>query len=493
MAKLIVNGAQSKGTINRNIYGQFSEHLGRCIYGGLYVGEDSSIPNVNGMRVDVVEALKKLSIPVLRWPGGCFADTYHWMDGIGSNRKTIVNTNWGGVTENNSFGTHEFMELCRQLGCQPYLSGNVGSGTVEEFSNWVEYCNMPGQSPMSQLRRENGQDAPWNVKYWGIGNETWGCGGDMRPEYYADLCLRYCCYLRNYDRDHPIYKIASGGTQEDYHWTKTLMERARHKIDAISLHYYTVPGPDWNHKGSATEFGPEMYYRTLRNALYIETLVENHSRIIRHYDPEGKVGLSVDEWGTWFDVEPGTNPGFLYQQNTMRDALVAAVSLNVFNNHCDTVVLAAIAQMVNVLQAMVLTEGERMLVTPTYHVFSMYKAHQDARQLESYVQTGIIGGQDPVPQLHVSASEAADGSLLITVANLSLEDAAPVESMLEGFGASMAHCKVDGQVLTGAMNSHNTFDAPCTVAPKALDVTCSAQGFQATLPPCSVAAFRVQP
>lgn len=493
MAKIIVNGARSKGTINPNIYGHFAEHLGRCIYGGLYVGTDSPIPNVNGMRQDVVDALKKLSIPVLRWPGGCFADTYHWMDGIGpkENRKTIVNTNWGGVTENNSFGTHEFMELCRQLGCQPYLSGNVGSGTVQEFSDWVEYCNMPGLSPMSNLRRENGREEPWNVKYWGIGNETWGCGGDMRAEYYADLCLRYSCYLRNYSSDHPIFKIASGGTAEDYHWTKVLMERAGHKIDAMSLHYYTVPGPDWSHKGSATQFSTDIYYHTLKLALDIDNLVENHSRILRKYDPSGRVGLSVDEWGTWFDVEPGTNPGFLYQQNTMRDALVAAVNLNIFNNHCDTVVLAAIAQTVNVLQAMVLTEGDRMLVTPTYHVFEMYKGHQGGRQLESYAQTGLIGEEDKVPQLHVSASEGSDGSILVTAANLSHDQQLPIDCLLEGFDRSLAGCQVEARVLTGAMDSHNTFDAPQTVTPQALAVTVTEAGFQAMLPACSVATFRV--
>mgnify|MGYP002982736408 CR=1 FL=1 len=357
MSYLIVNAARSAGTIRKTIYGQFSEHLGRCIYGGI-ADQDGAL------RPAVLQALKTLHIPVLRWPGGCFADTYHWRDGIGprSERKTIINTNWGGVTENNAFGTHEFLSLCEQLGCEAYLSGNVGSGTVQEFSDWVEYCNMPGVSPMADLRRRNGREAPFGVRYWGIGNEAWGCGGTMRAEYYADLCRQYATYLRSYDAGLVPYKIASGANVDDYHWTRTVVERAGQCIDAVSLHYYTVPGPDWQHKGSATDFDRDAYYTTLHKTLRMEELVENHSRIIRRFAKGRPIGLCVDEWGTWYDVEPGTNPGFLYQQNTMRDALVAAVNLNIFNNHCDTVVMANIAQLVNVLQAMLLTEGDKVEV-----------------------------------------------------------------------------------------------------------------------------------
>ncbi len=491
MAHLFVNANRSVGTINKNIYGHFSEHLGRCVYGGLYVGEDSGIPHVNGMRTDVVEALKRIAVPVLRWPGGCFADTYHWRDGIGpkEQRKTIVNTNWGGVTEDNAFGTHEFMELCRQLGCEAYISGNVGSGTVQEFSDWVEYCNMGGVSPMASLRRQNGREEPWNVKYWGIGNEAWGCGGEMRPEYYSDLCRRYATYLRDYSPEHHIFKIASGANAFDYGWTKTVMERAGRSVDAVSLHYYTVPGDDWQHKGSALDFSRTELYTTLYKALRMEELLENHGRVIRQYQGGRKVGLVVDEWGTWFDVEPGTNPGFLYQQNTMRDALVAAVSLNLFNDHCDTVCMANIAQTVNVLQAMILTEGPRMALTPTYHVFEMYKGHQGARQLETYAETALIGeGDARVPNLHLSASEAADGSVLITAANLSDEQEAPVDVLLGGICAK----SVSARVLTGAPGAHNDFDAPERVAPRALAVAKADGGFSAVLPACCVAAFTVE-
>jgi len=494
MARAIINGSRSKGTINKNIYGHFSEHLGRCIYDGLYVGGQSGVPNVNGMRADVVEALKAMGVPVLRWPGGCFADTYHWRDGIGPReaRKKIVNTNWGGVTEDNSFGTHEFMELCRQLGCEPYLSGNVGSGTVQEFSDWVEYCNMGGQSPMAEERRRNGRDAPWNVKYWGIGNEAWGCGGNMRPEYYADLCRQYATYLRNYGKECSIYKIASGANVDDYRWTKVVMETAGRLIDAVSLHYYTLPNEgDWSRKGSASEFDRQEYYTTLFRTLRMEELVENHSRIIRRYQGDRKVGLAVDEWGTWYDVEPGTNPGFLYQQNTMRDALVAAVNLNIFNNHCDTVVMANIAQTVNVLQAVILTEGPRMLLTPTYHVFEMYKGHQGARQLESYVETVMTGVAEEykVPNLHISASQAADGKVLVTAANLDDAAPAPLDCFLSGLGKVRA---VSGRVLSGKRDAYNTFDRPQQVRPAALDgVAATEDGFRAVLPACSVAAFEV--
>lgn len=494
MSKAIINANRSKGTINKNIYGHFAEHLGRCIYGGFYVGEQSGIPHVNGMRADVVESLKRLSIPVLRWPGGCFADTYHWQDGIGprADRKKIINTNWGGVTEDNSFGTHEFMELCRQLGCEPYLSGNVGSGTVQEFSDWVEYCNMSGISPMAEMRRKNGQEAPWNVKYWGIGNESWGCGGNMRPEFYADVCRQYSAFLRSYHKDHPLYKIASGANADDYRWTKAVMERAGGFFDALSLHYYTLPhSQDWQHKGSATEFDRQEYFTTLLKTLRMEELVENHSRIMKQYQGNRKVGLAVDEWGTWYDVEPGTNPGFLYQQNTMRDALVAAINLNIFNDHCDTVVMANIAQTVNVLQAMILTEGPKMVLTPTYHVFEMYKGHQNARQIESYVETVLVGDTEEcrVPNLHLSASQTEDGRVLITVANLDDAGGTEFDCVLTGLGTIG---QVTGRVLSGRRDAFNSFEAPELLRPAAVNgIQHTGEGFKAELPSCCVAAFEV--
>jgi len=365
--RVIIGADLGTVTIEKYIYGHFAEHLGRCIYEGFWVGQDSPIPNTRGIRNDVVEALRKIKPPVLRWPGGCFADEYHWKDGIGprERRPARVNTHWGGVTENNHFGTHEFMDLCEQLGADPYICGNVGSGTVQEMAEWVEYITFAGKSEMADLRRQNGREEPWRLPFFGVGNENWGCGGHMRPEYYADLYRRYQTYVRHYSGNR-VYKVACGPTG-DYRWTEVLMREAGRWMDGLSLHYYTLPGT-WEKKGSATQFDESEWFSTLRNALHMEELIRRHSAIMDRYDPQRRVGLIVDEWGTWYDVEPGTNPGFLYQQNTLRDALVAGIHLNIFNNHAERVKMANIAQTVNVLQAMILTDGPRMIVTPTYHV-----------------------------------------------------------------------------------------------------------------------------
>lgn len=453
MHKITLNPARSQGTINRNIFGHFSEHLGRCIYQGMYVGEDSSIPNKNGMRTDVVEALRKIKVPVLRWPGGCFADEYHWQDGIGpkESRKRMVNTNWGGVVEDNSFGTHEFLELCDQIGCEPYINANVGSGTVREMAEWVEYLNSDGDSTVVKQRWANGRKDPWGVRLWGVGNENWGCGGNMRPEYYADEYRRYQTFCRNYGQ-HKLFRIACGPSVDDYNWTEVLMKRAGRYMDGLTLHHYTLYGP-WNNKGSATEFNSEDYFKTLINARRMEELVTRHLQIMDRYDPEHKVGLIVDEWGCWFDVEPGTNPGFLYQQNTMRDAMVAAMTLNIFMKHCDRVVMANLAQTVNVLQSVILTEGDQMVLTPTYHVFDLYKAHQDAKEIDCFVETDEIGaGEYKVNQVMASASEK-DGVTTVTVTNLSEADAA--DAALSILGADVAN--VTARILTGEVHQYNDF------------------------------------
>ena len=357
--KMLVNAEDKLGHIRPEIYGHFSEHLGRCIYGGIYVGEDSPIPNIHGIRKDVVEAFKNIRLPVLRWPGGCFADEYHWKDGIGekSTRKRMVNTNWGGVVEDNSFGTHEFMELCELVGCEPYIAGNVGSGTVRELSEWVEYMTFDGVSPMAELRRKNGREKPWKFKYLGIGNENWGCGGNMTPEFYAGTYNRFRSFCKNYSGNE-LYYVACGPNSSDYNWTEVMMKNLRPQgwwtANAISLHFYSIP--DWNNKGLAAEFDDEGYYTLLNTTNFTDELLTRHTEIMNRYDPEGKVALFVDEWGTWFDVEPGTNPGFLFQQNTMRDAVAAAISLNTFNRHSKRVKMANIAQAVNVLQALKICE-----------------------------------------------------------------------------------------------------------------------------------------
>ena len=491
MANLFVNTARKGAVINRNIYGHFSEHLGRCIYNGFFVGENSSIPNVNGMRTDIVEALRNIRIPVLRWPGGCFADEYDWKDGIGpkETRKRMVNTNWGGVVEDNSFGTHEFMELCRQLGCEPYITGNVGSGTVQEMSEWVEYMTFDGISPMAELRRKNGREEPWKLTYFGVGNENWGCGGNMRPEFYADQFRRYATYVRNYG-DNKIYKIACGPNVEDYEWTDKFMALAGQYCNAISLHYYTrIDAHDWSKKGSATGFPEKEYWSTIVSALWMEELISNHLEIMRRHDPERHVDLVVDEWGTWFDVEPGTNPGFLYQQNSMRDAVTAAITLNIFNRHADSVTMANIAQTINVLQAMVLTDGEKMLLTPTYHVFDLYKDHQDANLLESYTETREVGDEESrVPNLHESASVDSEGRIHITVANTSLSGGEPLAVHVPGREGA----KASARTLAGVMDAHNTFEQPDAVKPVPLDVQWKDGSLCLTLPACSVTAITIE-
>src|SRR3990172_6240095 len=368
--KLVVNADLGKQTINRNIYGHFAEHLGRCIYEGIWVGEDSPIPNTRGIRNDVVQALRKIQLPVLRWPGGCFADTYHWKDGIGprDQRPSIVNVHWGGVTENNHFGTHEFLDLCELLGTEPLICGNVGSGTVQELAEWVEYVNFDGKSPMADLRRANGREEPWQVKYWGIGNENWGCGGQMSPEHYAEEYRQFSSFVRSYGGTE-VFKIACGPSGDNYEWTEVLMREAaggwRPMMSALDLHYYTRTrrmfggarggfrvidrsGPELSR--SATQFGEAEWIVMLQQAMRIDELIANHSSIMDRHDPEKHVGLYVGEWGTWHSVEPETNPGFLYQQNTLRDALVAGISLNIFNQHCDRVTMANIAQTINVLR-----------------------------------------------------------------------------------------------------------------------------------------------
>ncbi|OKP92184.1 alpha-N-arabinofuranosidase [Paenibacillus sp. P32E] len=465
--RAVLNTDIRKGTINRNIYGHFSEHLGRCIYEGIWVGEDSPIPNTKGIRNDVVKALKEIQVPVLRWPGGCFADEYHWKDGIGERegRKRMINTHWGGTVENNHFGTHEFMELCAMLECEPYINGNVGSGTVQEMSEWVEYLTFNGVSPMAELRTKNGREEAWAVKYFGVGNENWGCGGNMRPEFYADLYRQFQTYVRNYG-DNKIHRIACGPNSDDYYWMEVLMREAAKFMDSITLHYYTVPGATWEHKGAATGFETSEYFTTLEKALHMEELVSRHSVIMDKYDPEKRVGLIVDEWGTWYDVEPGTNPGFLYQQNSIRDALVAGLTLNIFHKHSDRVRMANIAQTINVLQAVILTEGEKMLLTPTYHVFNMYKVHQDAELLDLTLDSGSYSydGKE-IPEVSASASVTAEGVIHVSLCNLNHASAAVLPLELRGLAGKAV--QINGTTLAGAtIDAHNSFSEPEAVAPQ---------------------------
>jgi alpha-N-arabinofuranosidase len=452
--------SNSKETISKYIYGQFAEHLGHGIYGGFWVDKSMPVAKQDRIRLDVVTALKKIKIPSLRWPGGCFADEYHWRDGIGprAQRPRMVNTNWGGVTEDNSFGTHEFLELCSLLGCEPYIAANVGSGTVEEMSKWIEYVNSNSTTTVVEMRKQNGHPEPYKVTLWGIGNESWGCGGNMTPEFYSDQFKRYAAFAKNYPGA-PLKKVASGANSEDYNWTEVCMKNIpNHLMWGLSMHYYTVPSGNWSRKGSATNFNEQEYFETMVRCLKMDELVTKHSAIMDKYDPEKHVGLVVDEWGVWTDVEPGTNPGFLYQQNSLRDALIAATTLNIFNNHCDRVKGAALAQTINVLQSLILTDKDKMLLTPTYYIFDMYKVHQDARYLPIKLNSPDyeVDGKK-IPAINVSASQDAAGKIHISLVNLDLHNDITISTSLK----DIQWKKINGQILTSAnITDINTFQQP---------------------------------
>lgn len=485
-----LSSTPSDVVISRHIYGHFAEHLGRCIYDGFYVGEDNTtVPHTAGVRNDVLEALKELNIPNLRWPGGCFADTYHWKDGIGpkENRPTIVNTWWGGVTEDNSFGTHDFLNMCELLGAEPYLAGNVGSGEVQELADWVQYVNHDGKSPMADLRRQNGREKPWGVKYWGVGNEAWGCGGNMTAEYYADVYRRYATFMTNSGR---VFRIASGASSDDYHWTEVLMKNVPHQLlEGVALHHYAVI--DWSNKGPSTTFSNEQYFRTMKSAWRMEELVTKHAAIMDKYDPEKRVALVVDEWGGWYDVEPGTNPGFLYQQNTMRDAMLAGMTLNIFNNHADRVRMANLAQTINVLQAVILTDGDRMLRTPTYHVMHLYKVHQDATLIPLTVNSADFKfGDESLPAVSASASRNAAGVTHISLVNIHPEQAQDIDVALD-----KTYGKISGRILTSSsLRDHNTFDEPNKIVPREYTgAKLENDRLKAKLPPFSVVVLELQP
>ncbi|HYC70921.1 MAG TPA: alpha-N-arabinofuranosidase [Opitutaceae bacterium] len=469
-ATLALRADQPGPVINRDIYGHFAEHLGRCIYEGIWVGPESSIPNTRGIRNDVLAALKALNVPVLRWPGGCFADEYHWKDGIGprESRPKMINTHWGGVVENNHFGTHEFLDLVELLGCEAYVNGNVGSGTVQEMMEWVEYMTSDADSPMANLRRAHGREKAWKVKFFGVGNESWGCGGNMRPEYYADEYRRFNTFVKNYGRAdgtrNTIQRIACGSNGQDYNWTEVMMQRVPvRQMNGLSLHWYTLPTGNWQKKGSATEFGEDQWFSTLRNTLRMDELITKHSAIMDKADPERRVGMIVDEWGTWYDVEPGTNPGFLYQQNTLRDAIVAGLNFHTFHKHAARVTMANIAQTINVLQSMILTDKEKMVLTPTYHVFEMFKVHQGATTLavELSAPEYEFGG-DKVVGVSASASRNPDGRVHLSLVNTNPHAPVTLSCTVTGHAAKA----VAGRILTAdAMNAHNTFAAPQTVKP----------------------------
>ncbi len=491
------------GTINPNIYGHFMEHLGTCITEGCWVGDHESIAHTGGIRNDVVAALREVGTPVIRWPGGCFADDYHWQDGIGprDQRPRRINIHWGDVIEANEFGTHEFIAFCRAVGAQPYVCGNLGSGSPQEMRNWVEYCNFPGDSTWARQRAANGSPEPFNVRYWGVGNESWGCGGHFTPEDYGTEYRRFASFLRNWGPDR-LYLIGCGPNSHDLDWTRRLFEKLYRDyghspaMQGYAAHYYT-----WNREGqygTATEYDETQWYGMLAAALQMEPLVVEQRALMDEFDPEGKVGLIVDEWGTWHPPAPGRNPAFLWQQNTVRDALVAALTLDIFNRHADKVVMANIAQTINVLQALVLTDGGRMLKTPTYHVYDLYKPHQGAKAVRTEVNapeidSTVAGKARKLPLLSGSAS-LRERVLTLTLVNSSVGESVEAALSLSG-GAQPRSAQARGlSYPSGDLRAHNTHDEPAKVDRRSLDVAFSGQQSSAvfTLPPASVSRLTIE-
>jgi alpha-N-arabinofuranosidase len=471
--QLSIDTAKPGPKIDRNIFGQFAEHLGYGVYEGIWVGPDSKIPNTRGVRNDVVAALKALKVPNVRWPGGCFADEYHWRKGIGS-RAVTLNPNWGGVVEPNTFGTHEFMDFIDQIGSQAYLSINVGSGTPQEAAEWLEYLTTPLPTTLQKERAANGHPAPYKIPMLGIGNESWDCGGNMTPDYYLRQLTIYSRFVRNFNPaqqgNQQMMKIAvgpGGGEARWTEWTDTIMKAWEKRqwswdMQGLSMHNYTVI--NWADKFASVGFGEKEYAQILKETLKMEDLVTTHSAIMDKYDPQKKIALVVDEWGSWYAPSPGTNPGFLVQQNSIRDALLAALNLNIFARHADRVRGANIAQMINVLQAMIMTDKEKMVLTPTYHVFKMYIPFQDATFIPvtfnagSYTHSGIT-----LPRVDAIAAKDASGKLWLELTNVDPNNNVEIEVNISGLNTNTA----SGETLTAPkVDSVNTFDVPNTVIPK---------------------------
>lgn len=493
-AVITIQANQPESVISKHIYGHFAEHLGRCIYDGFWVDSCLNVPKDGRIRMDIVDALREINIPNLRWPGGCYADEYQWRNGIGdpAERPVTINSNWGGITEDNSFGTDEFMKLCELLDCEPYLSANMGTATPKDLRDWIEYLNFSGDSYLSRLRAENGHEKPYGVSFIGIGNESWGCGGSMTPEYYSDKYRLFQTYARNYS-GYPIKKIACGPNAADYNWMEVCLKSIpRHTLWGISLHYYTIATGNWGKKGSATDFDEKEYFGGVKNALYMETLLKNYSSIMDKYDAERKIALVVDEWGIWTDVEPGTNPGFLFQQNSMRDALIAASTLNIFNNYSFRVRMANLAQAINVLQSLILTDKEKMLLTPTYYIFKMYKVHQEANLLHSNISVPDYQyGTERIPGVNVSASKDKDGKVHVSVVNLNPEISVPTTLILNG----MQIKQISGEILTsGSFNDYNSFENANNIVTKDFQEfkIISKGEIEMKLPPLSVVTLAIQ-
>jgi len=473
--------------ISKHIYGHFAEHLGRCIYEGIYVGETNSrIPNTAGVRNDVIKALKDLKIPNLRWPGGCFADMYHWKDGVGpkNERKPIENLTWGNVREDNSFGTNEFLNMCELLGAEPYLAVNMNTGTVQEAVEWVQYANHAnGTSSLTDIREKSGREKPWNVKFWGIGNESWDCGGNMSVDHYINLYKQFATAMTSYSNTEKLFRVAVGPGGQGSAWTEEIMKNIpSRRFEGLSVHHYSVI--NWAYKGSSSQFTDEEYFKTMQQAWNMENVIRTNSDIMDKYDPKKRVALVVDEWGGWYETD-SSGHGQLYQQNTMRDAMIAGLTLNIFNNHADRVRMANLAQIVNVLQSVILTNKEKIILTPTYHVMEMYKVHQGAILVPVQIKSNdFVMGNNRMQAVSASASKDQSGKIHISLTNIDNIKSQEVEIDLKGVHAQ----QVTGRILTSSkVQDHNTFENPATVVPRTFkDVSISGDHLKMNMPPNSV-------
>jgi alpha-N-arabinofuranosidase len=491
--RLVINPDQPGPVIHRNIYGQFAEHLGTGIYEGMWVGPESKIPNVRGWRKDVVSALKDLKVPLVRWPGGCFADEYHWRDGIGPrNKRPIkINTNWGGVPETNAVGTHEFFDLVEQLGAEAYVNGNLGTGSAQEMSEWLEYMTGEGKSTLTDLRRKNGRDKPFRVHYFAVGNESWGCGGNMRPEYYVDLYRQAATFLKTPEKNRPLF-IASGGHDARTDWTEMLAKGLKGvPFDAISHHGYTLPTGKWEKKGSAVGFPEAEWISTLAHTQRVDEWVRKNTALLDQHDPARKVGFYFDEWGSWYDPEPGSNPGFLVQRNTLRDALLAALHFHVFHAHAERVKMSNVAQMVNVLQAMILTSKDQLVLTPTYHAFKLYTPFQDATSLPVRIDDNPVYkvGAVEMPGLSATAARGKDGKLYVGLVNANANQPAELTVQVGSTSPKAAR----GQLLTAAaMDAQNELGKAPQVLPQAYEAQAAGGRLTLKLPAKSVLVVAIE-
>jgi alpha-L-arabinofuranosidase len=497
---LLIDASKPGAKIDRNLFGQFAEHLGHGIYDGIWVGSDSPIPNTRGIRNDVVAALKAIHVPNVRWPGGCFADEYHWRDGIGPQRAVRLNPNWGGVIEPNTFGTHEFMDFTEQIGSEAYLSVNVGSGTPHEAADWLEYMTAAQATTLEKERAANGHPAPYKVARLGLGNENWDCGGNMTPEYYLDRMKVFSRFVRNYNpaqlEKDQMLKIAvgpGGGEERWTEWTETVMKAYQHHtwswdFNGLSLHSYTTV--KWPPAFKSVGFGEDEYAQILSSTLEMDGLIKKHSAIMDKYDPEKKVALVVDEWGAWYAPLPGSNPGFLVQQNSLRDALLAALNINVFARHADRVRGANIAQMINVLQALIMTDHEKMVLTPTYYVYKMYVPFQDSTFVPVAFDAGSYKhGELTLPRVDAVAAKSKDGKLWVEITNVDPSEAVEVGLNIKGINAKSA----GGETLTASkVDSVNSFEAPNTVVPKPISAKTQDGKLTLTLAPKSVTVISVE-